>query len=215
MMRNMLMLAVVASLAACAPPNPGIVFLPSKKSAVELRAVQTRVIPGDADSVMRDVIATLHDLGYRITKAEPGAGTVSGTRQTALSMAVVVQPRSPRESVVRANAFILSFRQEAQVDSPEFFTQNFFNPLGALTQRTLAALPDDATAPEPVRPAAERNAAKERRAAAQTPAGSQPPTQEPTTPQTTSTGSTTPKTQAASAPSTAPITPPATRTNTP
>ena len=98
-MRNLLTLALIAPLAACAVANPGITFLPSKKSAVELRAVQTRLIPGDPDNVMRGVIATLHDLGYRITKADPGAGTVSATRQTALRMAVAVRNCSPGVTV--------------------------------------------------------------------------------------------------------------------
>ena len=178
-MRNLLTLALIAPLAACAVANPGITFLPSKKSAVELRAVQTRLIPGDPDNVMRGVIATLHDLGYRITKADPGAGTVSATRQTALRMAVAVQPRSGGESVVRANATIISLRQEAQVDSADFYSRNFFTPLGATLQREPAAVPDEVIAPEAVRPIAELNTARERQAAAARLApvtGSTPPT---------------------------------------
>ena len=63
--------------------------------------------------MQRGVAATLHDLGYRITKADAATGTVSGTRSTALRLAVVVQPRGPSESVVRANATIVSLRREA------------------------------------------------------------------------------------------------------
>ena len=51
------------------------------------------------------------------------------------------------------------------MDSPEFYTRLFFDPLGATLQRSLAALPDDVAAPEPLRPVAELNTAKEREAA--------------------------------------------------
>ena len=61
-------LALVALLAGCAQPQTE--FLASKKGAVELRAMQTRLVPGDANTVQRGVAATLHDLGYRITKAD-------------------------------------------------------------------------------------------------------------------------------------------------
>lgn len=155
-------------LVACAQPQTE--FLPSKKSAVELRAMQTRLVPGDANTVQRGVAATLHDLGYRITKADAATGTISGTRSTALRLAVVVQPRGPQDAVVRANATIVSLRREAQVDSPEFYAKLFFDPLGATLQRSLAALPDDVAAPEALRPVAELNTAKEREAAGK-PAG--------------------------------------------
>lgn len=171
----------LAKLAACAPPNQEIQFIPSKKSAAELRVAQTRLMPGSAETVVRDVIATLHDLGYRLTKAEPGAGTVSGTRQTALRMAVVVQPRSAQESVVRANATIVALRQEAQVDSAEFYQNNFFVPLQMLSRRDLLALPDDVTTPDPVRPATEFNTIKQREGASGRPAPTAAATQPPGT----------------------------------
>jgi hypothetical protein len=164
-MRALVFLAPLALLAACAAPNPTVQFVPSKKSAVELRAAQTRMVPEDSDDVIRGVIATLQDLGYRITRVESDAGTVSATRQTALRMAVVVQPRSPQESVVRANATIVTVLREAQVDSPEFYQKDFFAPLGDTLQRTLADVPDGVAAPDPVHPAAELNTIKEREAA--------------------------------------------------
>ena len=155
-------LPVLAGLAACAGAAPDTEFLPSKKTALELRAAQTRLVAADADTVMRGTIATLQDLGYRITRVEPGAGDVSATRQTALRMAVIVQPRSPTESVVRANATIVELRREAQVDSPVFYQQDFFDPLGATLGRSLAEVPPDIGAPDPIRPAAELNTIKQR-----------------------------------------------------
>ncbi len=165
MCRPLILIALAGQLAACANTNPSVVFEPSKKSAVELRAAQARQIPGDTNSVMRGVIATLHDLGYRINRAAPDSGTVSATRNTALRMAVVVQPRSPELSIVRANATIVALHREAQVDSPEFYQQNFFEPLGAMLHREPVALPEDAAAPEAMHPTAERNTARERAAA--------------------------------------------------
>ncbi|MDJ0388958.1 hypothetical protein QMO56_12610 [Roseomonas sp. E05] len=164
MRQVLLALALLGPVAACA--TPGTQFVPSQKSAVELRAMQARTVPADADATMRGVIATLHDLGYRITRVEPEARTVSATRRTSLRMAVVVQPRGPAESTVRANASIVALTREAQVDSPEFYQRDFFEPLQATLNRTVAALPADAPLPEAPRPVAELNTAREREAAA-------------------------------------------------
>jgi hypothetical protein len=169
-------IAPLSLLAACAAPNATVPFVPSTKSAAELRAVQTRVVPENSEDVMRGVIATLHDLGYRITLVESDAGTISATRQTALRLAVVVQPRAPQESVVRANATIVNLQREAQVDSPEFYQKDFFVPLGDMLQRTVADVPDGVAAPDPARPAAERNSSKEREAATAPASSSAPPT---------------------------------------
>lgn len=163
MSRSLLAVALLASLAACAPPQSQ--FIPSRKSAVELRAMQARTVDVDADAAMRGVIATLHDLGYRITRVEPEARTVSATRQTTLRMAVVVQPRQPGQSTIRANATLVSPLQEAQVDAPDFYQRNFFEPLGATLGRMPMAVAEDGSTPEATRPVAEINTAREREAA--------------------------------------------------
>jgi hypothetical protein len=165
MMRYLWVLVCLGLLTGCVQ-NPIIVFVPSTKSAVELRVAQVRVVPGDPDDVMRGVIGTLHDLGYRIIKAEPGAGTVSATRQTTLRMAVVVRKGVGENAVIRANATIVSLAQESQVDSPEFYRRDFFLPLEEALHRQLALSTDDTSAPEAVRPIAELNSAKERESAA-------------------------------------------------
>lgn len=165
MKRRLLALAILVPLAGCATA-PQSEFIPSTKSAVELRAMQSRTVPADADATMRGVIATLHDLGYRITRVEPEARTVSATRATTLRIAVVVQPRGANESTVRANATIIAPLREAQVDSAEFYRRNFFEPLGATLNRTLAEVRPDEGAPEAVRPVAEVNTARERESAA-------------------------------------------------
>ena len=157
-------LSAVLAIAACAQPGPQ--YVPSQKSAVELRSMQTRVVPTDADTAMRDVIETMQDLGYRITRASPDAGTVSGTRASTLRLAAVVQPRGQNQSAVRANASILSPAAEAQVDSPEFYRRNFFEPLGATIGRTPEPIGASDTVPEAPRPVAELNTAAEREAKA-------------------------------------------------
>lgn len=165
-MRLFLIASLIVSLGACSGNPPAVQFEPSKKSAVELRSMQVKLVPGNQDTVMRGVVGTLHDLGYRITKVEVGAGTVSATRQTALRMAIVVRPKDADACVVRANATVISALREGQVDTPEFYQRDFFEPLGSTMQRQLATVPDDVTTPDPVRPVAELNSDKERKAAA-------------------------------------------------
>lgn len=159
---------LLLALGACVA-QPKMEFIPSKKGAVELRSMQTRIVPGDDNTVMRGVVATLHDLGYRITRAETGAGTVSGTRLTTLRMAVVVRPGLAGQSIVRANATVLAPFREAQVDDPAFYRDNFFTPLAAMTGRQLADAPESNSVPDAVRPIAEINTAAERKAAAKAP----------------------------------------------
>lgn len=153
--RTVLVLLSALSVAGCAQERQ-VEFVASRKPATELRFMQTRIITGDADEVMRGVIATLHDLGYRITRADAATGTVSATRQAGLRLAVVVQPRPPGQTVVRANATLLGLGQEAQVDSPEFYSRNFFTPLGDTMHRQLAQVAEADQVPEAVRPVAER-----------------------------------------------------------
>ncbi len=165
MRQILLIIALLCPIAACAVA-PQVKFEPSKKSAVELRAMQVRTVAADSDTTMRAVIATIHDLGYRITRVEPDARTISATRQTTLRMAVVVQPRGPSSSTVRTNASVVALGREAQVDSPEFYQKNFFEPLGATMGRALETAPSDLAAPDAPRPVAELNSTKEREAAA-------------------------------------------------
>lgn len=165
MTRSWLLAATLLSLSAC-EVIPKTEFIASKKSPLELRAMQTRLVPGDDNSAMRGAIATLHGLGYRITRAEVDAGTVSGTRSAVLRMAVVVRQEKPGQSVMRANATILGIGREAQVDDPEFYSQNFFIPLTQTIGRQLGDASDGDNIPDAVRPTAEINSARERKAAA-------------------------------------------------
>jgi hypothetical protein len=173
-----LSLLLLLTVAACVQPQT-VEFLPSRKGAEELRAMQTRVVAGEPDEVTRAVIGTLHDLGYRITRADAETGTISATRATALRIAVVVRPRPPGQVAVRANATIVALRREAQVDAAEFYSANFFNRLSAYMARDLTVLAAREEAPEAVRPVAERSPSRDRTATApESPA--QPPQETPT-----------------------------------
>ncbi|WP_198378009.1 hypothetical protein [Neoroseomonas rubea] len=150
--RNFLALAVLGPLTACAHQEPQRTFQASTRSAVELRAMQSRLIDGDAPAVLRGVVATLHDLGYRITKAEPGAGTITATKMNTVRLTAVVRQRGPSQSVVRANAVVLLPNIETQVDDPNFYLRNFFAPLSAMLGREAFAAPSDDSVPNAVRP---------------------------------------------------------------
>lgn len=163
-MQRLVVVILALGLAGCATTQRD--YIASRKSAVELRTMQTRVVPVDADTAVRDVIETMQDLGYRITRVTPDAGTISGTRAATLRLAVVVQPRGETESAVRANASVISARAEAQVDSPVFYQRNFFEPLGAILGRTPAPIGDTEATPDAARPVAEINTAAEREARA-------------------------------------------------
>lgn len=143
----------MASLVGCTAPETR--FIPSQKSALELRSAQTRVVEGDRNTVLRAVVATLQDLGYRITRAEPSAGTISATRLTGLRLATVVTEQGPSTAVVRANATVLQPGTEAQVDAAEFYQRNFFVPLAVVMGRDARPVRDDDAVPDALRPVAE------------------------------------------------------------
>lgn len=77
------------------------------RSQVELRAVQTRAFDTtDRNLTVRNVIATLQDLGFVIDKADETLGTVSGTKLQGYTMriTVTVRPRGTTQMAVRASA---------------------------------------------------------------------------------------------------------------
>lgn len=119
------------SLGACATTQPEIVL--SKKSSVELRAMQSRAFEtADQPKVYRAVLATFQDLGYTISKVEPAAGTVTADKLAQLTMTATVYPRGVDRTIVRSNAVVKmspAIDQGHQVDSPEFYQQRFFEPL--------------------------------------------------------------------------------------
>ncbi|MCR0982254.1 hypothetical protein [Roseomonas populi] len=123
-------------------------FQASDKSSVEMRAMQSRIIDGDAPTVTRGVVATLQDLGYRINKAEPAAGSITATKLERLRLTAVVRPVDSNRAAVRANAVVVLPQTENQVDDPQFYQQNFFAPLSTTLGREAFAAPADTQVPD-------------------------------------------------------------------
>ena len=103
-----------------------------------------------------ELILAARRLGYRITRADAEAGTVSATRLTGLRLAATVEERSRNQTIVRANASVLALGRETQVDDPNFYQANFFVPLGNTMARNLMVAPPDGSGPAAPRPVAER-----------------------------------------------------------
>lgn len=123
--------AVMAALAlgGC-QTNQASQLVLSNKSAVELRAMQTRAFDTtDRNKTLRAVIATLQDLGYTVEKVEPPAGTVTATKLATLRMTSTVYARGTTQLAVRSNAIVKLPGKDTQVDAPEFYQRLFFEPL--------------------------------------------------------------------------------------
>lgn len=93
-------------LAGCQTDSRQQILL-TDRSQVELRAVQTRAFDTtDKNLTVRNVIATLQDLGFVIDKADETLGAVSGTKLQGYTMriTVTVRPRGQTQMAVRANA---------------------------------------------------------------------------------------------------------------
>jgi len=98
--------------------------LDSKAETLRARSIQTRVFDtAEREQTLRDVIATLADLGFWVEKADATLGVVKGSR-SGLSLTVTVSSRGPAQVVVRANAQ----RQMSPVEDPEAY-QRFFAAL--------------------------------------------------------------------------------------
>lgn len=146
-------LGLVALGAVACAPQPGDNFVGSNRSAVELRAIQSRTVDGSPEAVGRVVVTTLHDLGYRITRVDAGSGTVSATKADQLRLAAVVRGQADNRTVVRANAVVAMPDGRAyEVDAPEFYRQNFFAPLAAALGREMAEVGGAQAVPDAARP---------------------------------------------------------------
>jgi hypothetical protein len=155
---TLVVLMLSSGLAACqvAPNEP----LLSKKSAVELRAIQSRAFDtADREAVLRAMIATLQDLGYSLDKVEATAGTVTATKLARLKMTAASYPHGATQMVVRANAIVAIGPQKHQVDDAEFYRIDFFEPFSKTLNLQAMSAPDGTavtaaeSAPQPAAPA--------------------------------------------------------------
>lgn len=143
-------LAVVALslLQACASQQPEVIL--SKKSAVELRSMQSRMFEtSDKKKVYRATIATFMDLGYSIEKVSPEAGTVTADKLAILRMTASIYPRDDSRMIVRSNAIVkvgVGAKQGHQVDGPEFYQKRFFEPLSKALFLTALQVEDGGSA---------------------------------------------------------------------
>lgn len=132
-------------LGACANQPPELIV--SKKGAVELRAMQSRMFEtGDRGKVFRAVIATFQDLGYSIKKLEPKAGTVSADKLSQIDMTATVYSRGENRTIVRSNAIVKLqpiAKTGHQVDSAEFYQKRFFEPLSKALFLTALQVEDE------------------------------------------------------------------------
>lgn len=146
----------------------GTTLIPSKKSAVELRAMQSRQFEtGDLKKVYHAMIATFQDLGYSITKVEPAAGVVSANKSAQLKMTATVFKRGEKRVIVRSNAIVKlapSATTGHQVDLPAFYQQRFFEPLSKALFLTALQVQDP---PDAVEKAAMKTVEKIEKAAAE------------------------------------------------
>jgi hypothetical protein len=99
-------IVLAALLMACQTDSKQQVLL-TDRSQVELRAVQTRAFDTtDKNLTVRNVIATLQDLGFVVDKADEVLGTVSATKLSGYSMRMTVtgRPRGTTQLAVRSSA---------------------------------------------------------------------------------------------------------------
>lgn len=108
---------------SCATLNEQV--LDSSKSQVQTRSYQTKSFDTtDKANVLRNVVATMQDLGFIIEKADESIGTVSGysfTNQTSMTVSV---RQVNNQIVVRVNA---EYNSKAVTEPIAY--QNFFNAL--------------------------------------------------------------------------------------
>jgi hypothetical protein len=93
-------------LTACANQNRNILSDGSGNSQLQTRSIQTRSFDtGDKNLVVRNVIATLQDLGFVIDKADVDLGTIIATRLTGyqIIMSVTARNKGVEEMIKRAN----------------------------------------------------------------------------------------------------------------
>lgn len=107
-LRTAVAIAVISgsvALTGCTTTDARI--LDSDQSQLALRSIQTRAFDTtDRDLVLRNIIATLQDLGFVIDRADQTLGTVSATRLQGyqLKINVTARARGTTQISVRANA---------------------------------------------------------------------------------------------------------------
>lgn len=99
--------------------------LDSQQSQVQTRNYQTKSFEtSDKNNVLRNIIATMQDLGFIIEKTDETLGTVSGYSFTSKTTMTVTVRLKGQQCIVRANA---EYNNSAITEPLAY--QNFFNAL--------------------------------------------------------------------------------------
>jgi hypothetical protein len=96
---------LTAALLACGGPSQNR-LLETEKGQLEARQIQSRMFETtDREKMLRNIMATLQDLGFVMDKADAALGVVTATKldRYALRMTVTVRPRGEKHLLVRAN----------------------------------------------------------------------------------------------------------------
>lgn len=105
MKKLILFLLPVMMMFGCASQNSHILS-DGDESNIEIRNMQTRSFDtSDKNTVLRNVVSSLQDLGFVIDKADADLGTVTATKLSGYAINMTVTVRTAKDkSVVRANA---------------------------------------------------------------------------------------------------------------
>lgn len=127
MRKSYLLLVLASLLAGCVTDSKKELFA-TEQSQVQLRSYQTRVFDTtEKEKTLKTVIATMQDLGFVVSKADPIVGVVTGEKYANRHSAVLtatVQERGNTQLMVRVNV-----QQHLKaVEEPAPY-QDFFNAL--------------------------------------------------------------------------------------
>jgi hypothetical protein len=117
---------LAAALLACGGPSQNR-LLETEKGQLEARQIQSRMFETtDREKMLRNIMATLQDLGFVMDKADAALGVVTATKldRYALRMTVTVRPRGEKHLLVRANG---QFNNAAVLEPGPY--QQFFSAL--------------------------------------------------------------------------------------
>ena len=99
------LLSATTLMSGCESPDRHILGS-NEESQLQIRSIQTRAFDtADKNMVVRNVVASLQDLGFVIDKADADLGTVTATKLSGyeIRMTVTVRPKGTTQMLVRAN----------------------------------------------------------------------------------------------------------------
>ncbi|MBI0534165.1 hypothetical protein D9599_01070 [Roseomonas sp. KE2513] len=129
-LRNATLLLALAG-TACVMPPAERAALPVERSTADVSGMQNRLFDtSDATRVMRGIVSTLQDRGYRIAEVDRARGRVTATRGSATRLVVQQQPAGEGRIRVTADSYARWDAKDQQVDAAEYYEVNLFAPLG-------------------------------------------------------------------------------------